>query len=83
MTRRSAVPTIVLNVAGLVLLVLGWVAVSGKVTLSDQAPSLNIAVAGLLLAGIGNALYLMATRRTLEARLRRVNDRIDSGVAGL
>jgi drug/metabolite transporter (DMT)-like permease len=82
MTRKSAVPTIVLNVAGLLLLVLGWVAVSGQVTLSDQAPSLNIAVAGLLLAGVGNALYLMSTRRTLEARLRRVHDRIDSGVAG-
>jgi protein-S-isoprenylcysteine O-methyltransferase Ste14 len=82
MTRRAARPTIVLNLAGLVLLVLGWVAVSGKVTLSDQAPYVNIALAGLLLAGVGNALYLMATRRTLEARLRRVSDRINSGVAG-
>ena len=83
MTRKVAVPTIVLNVAGLVLLVVGWAAVSGKVTLSDQAPFVNIAVAGLLIAGTGNALYLMATRRTLELRLRRVHDRIDSGVAGL
>ena len=83
MTRKVAVPTLVLNVAGLVLLVVGWAAVSGKVTLADQAPFVNIAVAGLLLAGIGNALYLMATRRTLELRLRRVHDRIDSGVAGL
>ena len=83
MARKVAVPTIVLNVAGLVFLVVGWAAVSGKVTLSDQAPFVNIAVAGLLLAGTGNALYLMATRRTLELRLRRVHDRIDSGVAGL
>jgi protein-S-isoprenylcysteine O-methyltransferase Ste14 len=83
MARKAARPTVVLNVVGLVLLVLGWMAVSGKVTLSDQAPYLNIAVAGLLLAGVGNALYLMAARRTLEARLARVHDRIDSGVAGL
>ena len=82
MTRRSALPTVVLNVVGLVLLVLGWAAVSGKVTLSDQAPYLNIAVAGLLLAGIGNALYIMATRRTLEDRLHRVHQRIDSKVTG-
>ena len=82
MTRRAALPTIVLNVAGFALLVAGWAAVSGRVTLADQAPYLNLALAGLLLAGIGNGLYIMATRRTLEERLRRVHDRIDSGVAG-
>ena len=78
MTRRVAVPTIVLNVVGLLLLVLGWVAVSGRVTLRTQAPYVNLAVAGLLLAGVGNALYIMATRRTLEHRLHIVHDRIDS-----
>jgi hypothetical protein len=82
MTRKAAVPTVVLNVVGLVLLVAGWATVSGKVTLAGQAPYLNIAVAGLLLAGIGNGLYLTATRRTLEQRLHHVHDRIDSGVAG-
>jgi hypothetical protein len=82
MTRRSALPTIVLNVVGLILLVAGWATVSAEVTLADQAPYLNIAVAGVLLAGIGNALYIMTTRRTLEQRLRSVHDRIDSGVAG-
>jgi energy-converting hydrogenase Eha subunit C len=81
MTHRESLPTVVLNVAGLALLVAGWVAVSGRVTLAAQAPYINLAVAGLLLAGIGNALYLMAMRRTLEDRLRRVHDRIDSGVA--
>lgn len=82
MTRRAALPTVVLNVVGLVLLIAGWATVSGEVTLADQAPYLNIAVAGLFLAGLGNALYIMATRRTLENRLRNVHDRIDSGVAG-
>ena len=82
MTRREALPTVVLNVAGLALLVAGWVAASGRVTLADQAPYLNLAMAGLLLAGIGNGLYIMATRRTLEDRLRCVHNRIDSGVSG-
>ena len=82
MSRRAALPTVVLNVVGLLLLVAGWAAVSGKVTLADQAPYLNLALAGILLAGIGNALYIMATRRTLENRLRHVHDRIDRGVAG-
>ena len=80
MSRREAVPTVVLNVAGLVLLLLGWVAVSGEVRLADQAPAMNIAVAGILLAGIGNALYIMALRRSLEQRLRRVQDRIETRI---
>ena len=82
MTRRSALPTVVLNVVGLALLIAGWATVSGEVTLADQAPYMNLAFAGLLLAGVGNALYIMATRRTLEQRVRRVHDRIDSGVTG-
>ena len=76
MTRKETVPTVVLNVVGLVLLVLGWAAVSGKVRLADQAPYMNLAVGGLLLAGVGNALYIMALRRSLEQRLCRVHDRI-------
>ena len=76
MTRNASFPTVVLNVVGLALLAAGWAAVSGKVTLADQAPYLNLSVAGILLAGIGNALYIMATRRTLEQRLGRVHDRI-------
>lgn len=83
MTRKtSGLPTVVLNLVGLALLVAGWAAVSGRVTLSEQAPYLNLAVGGILIAGIGNALYIMATRRTLEERLRHVHDRIDSGVTG-
>ena len=82
MTRRGVFPTVVLNIVGLLLLVLGWAAVSGKVTLADQAPYLNIALAGILLAGIGNALYIMSLRRNLEQRLSTVHHRIDSGVTG-
>jgi hypothetical protein len=81
MTRRASFPTVILNAVGFALLVAGWVAVSGRVTLADQAPYLNLALAGLLLAGIGNGLYIMATRRTLENRLRHVHDRM-SGVTG-
>ena len=81
MTRKEAVPTVVLNVVGLVLLALSWAAVSGQARLADQAPYTNLAVAGLLLAGIGNGLYIMALRRSLEQRLRRVHDRIDSRIS--
>jgi len=76
MTRREALPPGVLNLVGVVLLALGWLGASGRVTLRAQAPYLNLAVAGILLAGIGNALYLMAQRRSLEQRLGQVHDRI-------
>lgn len=83
MTRKtSGLPTVVLNLVGLALLVAGWAAVSSRVTLSEQAPYLNLAVGGILIAGIGNALYIMTLRRTVETRLSLVQNRIDSGVTG-
>ena len=84
MRRSPSFPAVVLNTVGLALLVAGWAGASGRLTLAGQAPSVNLGLAGLLLAGVGNALYLMATRRTLELRLRRVHDRIDQhcGVPG-
>ncbi|MGH9034597.1 MAG: hypothetical protein ACRD0O_02450 [Acidimicrobiia bacterium] len=69
---------VVLNVVGFVLLVAGWVAVSGKASLSDQAPLLNVSLAGMLLAGIGNALYISGGRRRLDARVSRVRRRFES-----
>src|SRR5205085_2435780 len=69
------------GLGGLFLLALSWAAVSGQVRLADQARYTNVAVAGLLLAGIGNGLYIMALRRSLEQRLRRVHDRIDSRIS--
>ena len=80
MTRNESLPAVVLNLVGLGLLIAGWAAVSGRVTLAGQTPYLNLAVAGILLAGIGNALYIMALRRSLEQRLGRVHDRIDSRI---
>ncbi|MGH9009822.1 MAG: hypothetical protein ACRDYF_08260 [Acidimicrobiia bacterium] len=82
MTRDESLSAVVLNLVGLALLIAGWAAVSSRVTLADQAPYLNLAVAGILNAGIGNGLFIMSLRRRVETRLRRVHDRIDSGVAG-
>lgn len=78
MTRHPALPTVVLNALGFALLVAGWAAVSGKVSLSDQAPLLNLSMGGILLAGIGNALYITGGRRRLEARLGQVRARFES-----
>lgn len=68
---------LVLNLAGFGLLIGAWVAVSGRTTLAGQLPFINLAVAGMLLAGVGNALFIMGQRRLVDERLRRVHDRIE------
>jgi hypothetical protein len=78
MTRHAALPAVVLNAVGFALLVAGWAAVSGKVSLSDQAPLLNLSMAGILVAGIGNALHITGGRRRLEARFSLVRARFES-----
>jgi TctA family transporter len=82
MMRTDVLGTVLLNLIGLGLLVAGWATVSGKTRLADQMPSLNLAVAGIVIVGIGNALYLMNQRRTVEARMRRVRDRLSPGDVG-
>jgi hypothetical protein len=74
---QDALGPLVLNLAGFGLLIAAWVAVSGKTTLAAQVPFINLAVAGLLLAGVGNALFIMGQRRLVDERLRRVHDGIE------
>lgn len=74
---QDALGPLVLNLAGFGLLIAAWVAVSGKTTLATQVPFINLAVAGMLLAGVGNALFIMGQRRLVDERLRRVHDRIE------
>jgi hypothetical protein len=51
------------NLAGLVLILLAWFQVSGQVDLGSQMRWLNAGVAGVIVAGAGNVLWLMAGRR--------------------
>jgi hypothetical protein len=74
---QDALGPLVLNLAGFGLLIAAWVAVSGRTTLSAQFPFINLAVAGLLLAGVGNALFIMGQRRLVDERLQRVHDGIE------
>lgn len=54
-----------LNAAGATLAVLGWWQASDAITVRSQVPWTNVAVAGLILSGLGNALWLVAGRRAV------------------
>ena len=59
---------------GLAVLATGWWGVSGTARLSHQLPWLNLAVAGLIVLGAGNGLWLMAGRRAIATRRRHLLD---------
>jgi hypothetical protein len=54
---------------GLALVVTGWVGASGEVVIDDQFAWLNFAVAGVVLAGVAGALWIMQGRRAVGRRM--------------
>ena len=66
----AAIPSAV----GVVLLVLGWISVSGEPAFDDQQVGLNIAVLGALvvLAGCGFYLYVFRIRISRRVKALRV-----------
>ena len=45
---------------------------SGHPSFGAQLPSVNLGVAGVLLAGAGDVVYLVGTRRLLRRRMGRL-----------
>jgi hypothetical protein len=54
---------------GILLVVLGWVAVSGEAAFDDQTTGLNLAILGAIVVGIGCGFYLFAFRRRIARRI--------------
>jgi len=63
---------VVCNGAGILLLAVAWVVTSGHASLGAQLPSVNLGVAGVLLTGAGDVVYLVGTRRLLRRRMGRL-----------
>jgi hypothetical protein len=61
---------VLLIAVGLLLWVIGWYRLSGRVTLNSQIPSMNLAVVGVVLAGAGQASWFLAGRRAVGLRRR-------------
>jgi drug/metabolite transporter (DMT)-like permease len=60
---------VVCNVAGVLLLAVAWVVTSGHPSFRAQLPSVNLGVAGVVLAGAGDVVYLVGARRLLRRRM--------------
>jgi hypothetical protein len=57
-----------LNAVGVALLVTGWYMAGGRLLLHDQVPGANVAIAGIIVAGVGNAVWLLTGRRAVGMR---------------
>ena len=78
--RIDPMATVVLNAIGVILIIGAWYGASGQAHVSSTFPYINIGIAGVLIVGIGNALYLFGLRRSVKSRLVRVQTERGRGV---
>ncbi len=64
----DAMSLLTLNAVGVALLVTGWFMAGGRLLLHDQVPGANVAIAGIIVAGVGNAVWLLSGRRAVGLR---------------
>jgi hypothetical protein len=64
----DAMSLFTLNAVGVALLVTGWYMAGGRLLLHDQVSGANVAIAGIIAAGVGNALWLLTGRRAVGMR---------------
>jgi hypothetical protein len=65
----DAVVPLVLTVVGIALVIGAWVAVSGEPSFSRQLGYVNLGVAGLVVAGVGQVYFLVSRRRAVRTRI--------------
>jgi len=73
---------LVCNLAGGLMILAAWVATSGQADLARQIPYVNLGAAGAILAGAGDAVFLLGCRRMVRRRIARVARMARSAVAG-
>jgi hypothetical protein len=66
-----------LNAVGLALLVAGWSMAAGRLLFHDQVSGSNVAIAGIIVAGVGNGVWLLTGRRAVGLRRRTMADAIE------
>jgi hypothetical protein len=64
------------NLAGLILILVAWFEASGDLTIRAQIPWVNVGVAGIIVAGAGNLLWLLTGRRAVGELRRRLTVRL-------
>jgi hypothetical protein len=69
-SQRIKMSSALLSLIGAAVLVLGWRSVASESVYAEQVPGINMAAGGVLVAGAGSILWLLAGRRAV--RLRRL-----------
>jgi hypothetical protein len=64
----DAMSLFTLNAVGVALLLAGWYMAGGRLLLHDQVSGANVAIAGIIAAGVGNAVWLLTGRRAVGMR---------------
>lgn len=57
---------------GAVAILVGWIGVSGEPAPARQTGWMNVGIAGLVIAGVGTAVWLMTARRAIGQRRRQL-----------
>lgn len=72
--RQGAPPSLMAagipSAIGLLLLVLGWISVSGEAAFDDQQVGLNLGILGGIVVLAGCAFYLWVYRRRIHRRVK-------------
>src|SRR3954471_4036819 len=78
----DAMSLVTLNALGVALLVAGWYMAGGRLLLHDQVPAANVAIAGIIVAGVGNAVWLLTGRRAVGLRRNVVGAAVEARYRG-
>ena len=73
----DAMSVLTLNAVGIALVITGWYLAGGRLLLHDQVPGANVAIAGIIVAGVGNAVWLLTGRRAVGMRRNLVGAAVE------
>jgi hypothetical protein len=79
----DATRLVLVDIVGGSAVVVGWLGTAQTSALSRQLTWVTVAVVGLVIAGTGNALWLLAGRRNVGLRLRAALDEHVTGPAAV
>lgn len=65
------------NLVGAAVLTVAWLEASGYVSLQHQVPWLDAAIAGVIVAAVGNVSWLLVGRRSVGKLRRQLTSRLE------
>jgi len=78
----DAMSLVTLNAVGIGLVLTGWYVAAGRLLFHDQVSGANVAIAGIIVAGVGNGVWLLTGRRAVGLRRRTLAEAIERRYRG-